>query len=266
MPSVSGIATPSDLPSYDRSPATHNALDFVRALKAPTDPPQPSGPSKIQIAQAAWKNNSFYMPNKAETVVDWILTRLLKDKGKDLCVLLRVLNFRTLIVVCRSANPILDVQYWTLLENVLLSHNDVKVQDKPWLVPLLTRIPITPIVTSFVSLCAQHPSVVAQGLKTAAFRCLSALWPLAATKFSTETLLECFGTLLDYTASHGPTENPANEDFAKLTGLVVSSYRSSLVNASNKKKVAYSASLCVALAHAYPSCTPPSSKTICSLG
>ena len=65
------------------SPATQNALDLVRALKAPTDPPHPSGPTKVEIALAAWNNGSFYMPNKSETIVEWTLTRLLKDKAKD---------------------------------------------------------------------------------------------------------------------------------------------------------------------------------------
>lgn len=60
-----------------------SANDFIRALKAPSDPPHPNGPSKIQIARQAWDNNNLYVPGKAEIIVDWILTRFLKDRTKD---------------------------------------------------------------------------------------------------------------------------------------------------------------------------------------
>lgn len=63
-----------------------SAQDFIRALKAPADPPQPEGPSKIEIATAAWSDSSFYIPNKDEVITDWALTRLLKDKDKEPCV------------------------------------------------------------------------------------------------------------------------------------------------------------------------------------
>lgn len=65
--------------------ATQSSQSFIRALKAPSDPPLPEGPCKIEIAQDAWDNKSFYVPNKDEVIGDWLLTKLLKDKGKDAC-------------------------------------------------------------------------------------------------------------------------------------------------------------------------------------
>lgn len=59
-----------------------NAQDFIRALKAPFDPPQPGGPLKIDIARLAWDNAQLYVPNKSEAIVEWLLSRLLKDKSK----------------------------------------------------------------------------------------------------------------------------------------------------------------------------------------
>ena len=56
-----------------------SAQSFVRALRAPTDPPRQAGPSKIDIASAAWHETSFHVPRKAETIFEWCLTRLLKD-------------------------------------------------------------------------------------------------------------------------------------------------------------------------------------------
>lgn len=60
-----------------------NAQDFIRALKASPDPPHAGGPLKVEIARMAWDNQLLYVPNKAETIVDWLLSRLLKDKSKD---------------------------------------------------------------------------------------------------------------------------------------------------------------------------------------
>lgn len=60
-----------------------NAQDFIRALKASSDPPHVGGPSKIDIAREAWENNHLYVPNKAEAIVEWLLTRLLKDRARD---------------------------------------------------------------------------------------------------------------------------------------------------------------------------------------
>jgi hypothetical protein len=57
--------------------------NFVRALKAPSDPPQPGGPYKIETARSVWDDTSFYVPSKGEVIVEWILTRLLKDRTKS---------------------------------------------------------------------------------------------------------------------------------------------------------------------------------------
>lgn len=219
MPSAAAtVPVPSDLQnipqSTGRSPATQNALDFVRALKAPTDPPHLLGPTKIEIAQAAWNNNSFYMPNKAETIVEWIMTRFLKDKAKDPCVNpLGASEILSLIALYSAANPILDVQYWALLEGVLFVQSDVQIRDKAWLAPLLSRIPIAPIAVSLLSLYSRQDVMMAPALEPKACRCLSALWSLAVPKFSSEALLECFGTLLDYLCSHDATEIAICEGF-----------------------------------------------------
>jgi len=56
-----------------------SAQNFVRALRAPTDPPRQGGPLKIDLASTAWHETSFHVPRKAETILEWCLTRLLKD-------------------------------------------------------------------------------------------------------------------------------------------------------------------------------------------
>lgn len=56
---------------------------FVRALKSAADPPTAGGLLKIELARKAWDNALFYVPRKEEVIADWILTRLIKDKGKE---------------------------------------------------------------------------------------------------------------------------------------------------------------------------------------
>lgn len=63
-----------------------SAQSFVRLLKAPTDPPNPESPLKIQIAWAVWDDTTIHVPNKHELIAEFILTRLLKDKSKLRCV------------------------------------------------------------------------------------------------------------------------------------------------------------------------------------
>lgn len=66
--------------------AHHSSHDFVRTLRSAPDPPLVGGRSKIEIAQEAWANPFFYVPSKAEVIADWILTKLLKDKAKEMYV------------------------------------------------------------------------------------------------------------------------------------------------------------------------------------
>jgi len=67
------------------SQTAQSSQSFVRALKASSDPPQPDGSRKVEIAREAWDDTSFYVPSKEEVIVDWLLTKLLKDKAKE-CV------------------------------------------------------------------------------------------------------------------------------------------------------------------------------------
>ena len=65
----------------------HPSHELVRALKSAPDPPVPGGALKIEIASHAWEDASFYVPRKAEVIVDWILGKLLKEKLNAPCVI-----------------------------------------------------------------------------------------------------------------------------------------------------------------------------------
>ncbi|KAH9853182.1 Urb2/Npa2 family-domain-containing protein [Lenzites betulinus] len=204
-----------------------NAQDFIRALKASSDPPHVGGPPKIDIAAEAWTNTALYVPNKAEAIVEWILTRLLKDRSKD-----------------RSSTPVRDSRYWALLARVLAfpgadKHGDGGRAVRIWLVPLLNRVPVAPIILSYLE------SVAAEGSLDSAqhslfTQCIGVLWPLAVPKINPETLLECFGAALqlvvvlrDPDSSDGGLQ--ALDDRRALS-LIVSSYRTALTNSGSKRK------------------------------
>ncbi|KAI0724331.1 Urb2/Npa2 family-domain-containing protein [Cerioporus squamosus] len=214
------------MPASQNGP--QNAQDFIRALKAASDPPQPDGPLKIDIARLSWDNAQLYVPNKSEAIVDWLLSRLLKEKSR-----------------AWTENPICDSKYWHLLADILSPSNTSKTDDhvrayRAWLVPVLARIPVAPIFLAYFDLLSTSESVdVAQCALV--FRCISTLWPLAMPKFNPESLLECFGAVVQLSVPSDASEASCGKlqvlhDFRALS-LIVSSYRASLAHSAAKKKL-----------------------------
>ncbi|KAJ6519597.1 Urb2/Npa2 family-domain-containing protein [Mycena sanguinolenta] len=182
------------------------------ALKAPSDPPRAGGPSKIQIASTAWEDRSLYMPNKGQVISDWILTKLLKDKANP-----------------PALNPVLDIRFWALLSQIVA---DKTKAAKHWLLPQLNRVPITPILASFLDLLGAVEAEQRVPLTTAVSRSLNIIWPLAVHKISAESLLECLGNFLGAIQKF-----PQLIDVLEQIGdCILSSLRASVGNSSNKKK------------------------------
>lgn len=102
---------------------------------------------------------------------------------------------------------------------------------KSWLAPLLHRVPVGPVVVVFLNSFI-HVHEEKEQLSVLVSSCLIILWPLAVQRMNAELLLECFGALLAFLFS-----NPLDVGSAKNGRLVVNSYRNSLHNSSNKKKV-----------------------------
>ncbi|KAG0697175.1 Urb2/Npa2 family-domain-containing protein [Suillus ampliporus] len=192
-----------------------SAQSFVRLLKAPTDPPNPESPPKIEIACAAWDDTTLHIPNKHELIAEFILTRLLKDKSKT------------------GDNSVIDARYWSLLRKVLNGSVGVGTRGlKVWLGSLLNRTPLAPITISILTLLRDVPVAEAKELLVLVRPCFSVLWPLSVHKIGVETLLECFGTVLDVSA-----ELVSDEVLEGMCEAIVSSYREALGNAGNKKKL-----------------------------
>lgn len=128
-----------------------------------------------------------------------------------------------------------DKRYWRLLLELvttLQKDADESRSIKSWLVPLLHRIPVGPVVVVFLNSFVHVHEEEREQLSELASSCLIVLWPLTVQRMNGELLLECFGALLGFLFS-----NPLDAGFAKTGRLVVNSYRNSLNNSSNKKKV-----------------------------
>ncbi|KAG1810124.1 Urb2/Npa2 family-domain-containing protein [Suillus plorans] len=194
-----------------------SAQSFVRLLKAPTDPPNPESPLKIQIAWAVWDDTTIHIPNKHELIAEFILTRLLKDKSKT------------------SDNPVIDARYWSLLRKVLVLDGSVGAGVrglKVWLGSLLNRTPLAPIIISILTLLRDLPVTKAKELLVPVHPCFSVLWPLSVHKIGVETLLECLGAVLNVS-----TELFDDVILDGICETIVFSYREALGNAGNKKKL-----------------------------
>ncbi|KAI0034913.1 Urb2/Npa2 family-domain-containing protein [Vararia minispora EC-137] len=190
--------------------------NFIRALRAPSDPPKMGGPLKIEIARQTWNDTENNVPSKAETITEFILTNLLKERDKQ------------------RESSVTDPRYWELLLDVIRSRSSsITTVQKTWLVPLLNRTPIAPIVVSLLDLAARADVVSLQHIIAPASAVLRTLWPLAVPKMSVEILLHCFGAFV------AATFNISRhlDYFLDIGKLVSSSLRNSFNNSSNKKKL-----------------------------
>ncbi|KAJ7071246.1 Urb2/Npa2 family-domain-containing protein [Mycena amicta] len=152
--------------------------------------------------------DSYALPNKPQLIAEWLLTRLLKErKNPPLC------------------NPIVDIQYWELLVHIFSQQGS----QKHWLLPLLNRVPVAPIVASLFELCRSLDVDRRDSLASVANRSFMRFWPLAVPKIPAEMLLECLGAFLGV--------NGVNDGLQQMGFSIISSLRYAVGNSSNRKKL-----------------------------
>ncbi|KAI6020875.1 Urb2/Npa2 family-domain-containing protein [Pisolithus microcarpus] len=195
--------------------APRNIHALVRLLKAPTDPPSPEGPPKIDVANEAWLDTSFGAAKKAEVLVEWLLSALGRDGKRDDKV--------------GGHGPISNPKYWSLLQQTLSSSASSVRPLKTWLVPLLHRTNVTSMVKELITL-SNVCDVDLGGVYVPARAVLAILWPLAEKRVGMDGLMECFAAVLGVCV-------PWNDDLAWICTTVVASYREALGNFGNKKKL-----------------------------
>lgn len=185
--------------------------EFIRALKASSDPPVAGGRTKIEIARHAWDDNAFFLPSKAQVIADWLLSTFLKDKSKS-----------------ASTSSIFDSSHWKLLLDVLTDQG-LPVPLSTWLPPLLYRISLLPILSAFMAKFGEAGSPME--LSTVVCSCANKLWALAEHKMLLEDLTDIFSSVLQRAEQGHLTPG-----IITIGILVTSSYRTSLGNVTNKKK------------------------------
>ncbi|KAI6022422.1 Urb2/Npa2 family-domain-containing protein [Pisolithus microcarpus] len=195
--------------------APRNIHALVRLLKAPTDPPSPEGPPKIDVANEAWLDTSFGAAKKAEVLVEWLLSALGRDGKRDDKV--------------GGHGPISNPKYWSLLQQTLSSSASSVRPLKTWLVPLLHRTNVASMVKELITL-SNVCDVDLGGVYPPARAVLAILWPLAEKRVGMDGLMECFAAVLGVCV-------PWNDDLAWICTTVVASYREALGNFGNKKKL-----------------------------
>lgn len=134
----------------------------------------------------------------------------------------------------------LDLRFWTLLQDILtfLSPEGSKTPSvhNTWLIPLLNRVPLLPIVLSLLSNSMGLPARMRNELCHHASKSFAFVWSLAAPKFSPDHLLECLGALLQVLVVEA-TEPGEKSGLTTICTLVTSSLHNALSHSSNKKKV-----------------------------
>jgi hypothetical protein len=209
----------------------YSSRSFVQALKAPSDPPYPESLPKIEIAREAWDKTSFYVPNKGEVIAEWVLSKLLKERTSLSCVF-TILKYSFALIIGRNPNPLLDTRFWSLLADIVSPRGPVP-RSRPikiWLVPLLNRTSVVPIVVCFLNLLSSSDTRY-RSLTTLVYRCLEVIWPIAALKVNFDTLTDCFRSTLGVC-----NLCKVDESLARLCLLITKSIQASLPNVSNKKK------------------------------
>ncbi|KAL0950897.1 hypothetical protein HGRIS_007656 [Hohenbuehelia grisea] len=188
--------------------------EFARALKSSADPPQPGGPSKIEIAATAWHNAGFDFPGKRDIIVEWILTRFLKGgQQKSL------------------PHPLVDLRYWELLWHIMSPSTGTSQPIKTWLAPMVYPIPVAHMLQNYFSLLKDLPEYDAR-LTSFSCKCMSVIWPLSAQKLASDALLECYGSFLKLIELYSEDEH-----MVRFGLILTSSLRTSLGNGGNQRKL-----------------------------
>jgi len=139
-----------------------------------------------------------------------------------------------------ESNPVLDLRFWLLLHDILSSlgsgGSKTGLVRNAWLISLLNRMPLLPIVLTLLSNAVDLPVQKRDVIYLKSSESLALVWSLAAPKFSLDNLLECFGAVLRVLEAEAAASGE-NLGLVAICTSVTSSLRSALSHSSNKKKV-----------------------------
>ncbi|KAH7330735.1 Urb2/Npa2 family-domain-containing protein [Rhizoctonia solani] len=194
-----------------------SSQEFIRALKASTDPPRPDGTRKIDLARQAWELETLFIPSKAEVIVEWVLRSLLAAGAH------------------RAQK---DGKPWKLLADIIGTCPNPNLSSIPtWLNGVINRVAVWPIFTRLLralgTVPGSDPGLGGLGVVTSVAR---VLLPPAALKANCDTVAGCFWQVLGLFATRHDEETLLSA--MELSETIVSTFESSFGNYSNKKKIA----------------------------
>ncbi|RSH81319.1 uncharacterized protein EHS24_008762 [Apiotrichum porosum] len=184
------------------TPITGSSL--IKALKGAADPPTKGGPSKVELATAAWNDVDLVVPRKADVVRDWIVEAWTRAKAG-------------------ANNPILDPHYHNLLVAVT---------------PSCASPPVAPLtlLATYITSTAASPPTLNEGLGLAAAASFPLLFGGEVNK--ADAWAEVWGKLVAVLAA-SPSTSLANA-LSPAATLVCNSLTETLPSSQNSKKIAQS--------------------------
>ncbi|CAE6493566.1 unnamed protein product [Rhizoctonia solani] len=190
-----------------------SSQEFIRALKAPRDPPHPEGARKIDLARQAWELQTLFIPSKAEVIVEWVLQSLLNEG---------------------AASGVLDGKSWKLLADIVIHPNSNLNTVPTWLNGVINRVAIWPIFIRLLRALGSVPGLDNLGVVTSVAH---VLLPPAALKANCDTVAGCLWEVLGLFSTRHNDESLLLAAL-ELSGIIVSTFESSFAHCSNKKKIA----------------------------
>lgn len=131
--------------------------------------------------------------------------------------------------------PVLSAEHWSLLGKILSTNPQAPGarSNKLWLSPLLNRISISSIATTFFKNVSLTSMENGQDLVDGFTRCMLALWPIAVARMNLDALTDCFGSILESLSSDTAHLN----SLAPVCLLITRAFRQAIGNTSSRKKV-----------------------------
>ncbi|CAE6490687.1 unnamed protein product [Rhizoctonia solani] len=194
-----------------------SSQEFIRALKAPKDPPRPEGTRKIDLARQAWELETLFIPSKAEVIVEWVLQSLLTTE--------------------ETTSGVLDGKSWKLLADIVTQSDTNLNAIHPWLNGVINRVAIWPIFARVLRALGSVPGSDQglDGLRVVTSVARVLLRP-ASLKANCDTVAGCFWEVLGLFAARHDDETLLLTAL-ELSEVIVSTFESSFAHCSNKKKV-----------------------------
>ncbi len=131
---------------------------------------------------------------------------------------------------------ILSSEYWSLLDSVL-ADSKTKPGSSTWLSSIVGKLPFATITQNIVNSFQKLDALGDGELLSKIVGCFEILWPLASRRMNVDSLADCFGNTVLALASEESQRLCSNTKIMEISSAIAKTFRLSLANSANKKKV-----------------------------